>query len=119
MYKRQALRPPSLVVAEAEAEWYIPPEREPDHPALLIDTYHQSLRGGTGETGDWAMSAQLARSIPGLMLAGGLNVTNVAAAVRQVRPFAVDVASGVERAPGKKDHAAVRQFIHNARNPKL
>jgi phosphoribosylanthranilate isomerase len=113
----KALQPPSLTIAETEAEWYVPPERASDHPALLIDTYHPSLRGGTGETGDWAMSAQLARSIPGLMLAGGLDATNVAAAVRQVRPFAVDVASGVERAPGIKDHAAVRQFIHNARNP--
>ena len=111
----KALRPSSLAEAEAEAEWYIPPQRDPAHPALLIDTYHPTLRGGTGETGDWAMSAHLAQTIPGLMLAGGLNAANVAAAVRQVRPFAVDVASGVEASPGKKDQQAVRDFIHNAR----
>jgi phosphoribosylanthranilate isomerase len=49
------------------------------------------------------------------MLAGGLNANNVSAAVRQVRPFAVDVASGVESIPGKKNHQSVRQFIHRAR----
>ncbi len=111
----KALRPVSLAEAEAEAEWYITPQREADHPALLIDTHHPTLRGGTGETGDWAMSAHLAQTIPGLMLAGGLDAANVAAAVRQVRPFAVDAASGVESSPGKKDHELVRRFIHNAK----
>ena len=111
----KALRPASLTEAEVEAEWYIPPQRHPDHPALLIDTFHPTLRGGTGETGDWSMSAQLASSLPGLMLAGGLNAANVAEAVRQVRPFAVDVASGIESAPGQKDHTLLRQFINNVR----
>ena len=82
---------------------------------MLIDTYHPTLRGGTGETGDWGMSAQLAQTIPGLMLAGGLNADNVAEAVRQVRPFAVDVASGVEASPGQKDPELVRAFIRNAK----
>ena len=85
-------------------------------PSLLIDTYHPTLRGGTGETGDWAMSAQLAQSIPGLMLAGGLHADNVAEAVRVVRPFAVDVASGVEASPGQKDPSLVRAFIQNAKS---
>ena len=111
----KGLRPASLVEAEAEAEWYIAPQRAPEHPALLIDTYHPTLRGGTGEPGDWTMSAQLAQTTPGLMLAGGLNTGNVAAAVRQVRPFAVDVASGVESSPGHKDQQAVRQFIQRAK----
>ena len=65
---------------------------------------------------DWSMSAHLAQTIPGLMLAGGLNAANVAAAVRQVRPFAVDVASGVEASPGRKDHALVRAFIQQAKD---
>ncbi len=112
----KALRPTSLDEAEAEAEWYIAPQHAPDHPSLLIDTYHPTLRGGTGETGDWVMSAKLARAIPGLMLAGGLNAGNVAAIVRQVRPFAVDVASGVESSQGKKDPHSVRQFIRRARS---
>jgi len=117
----KALRPTSLAEAEAEAEWYIPPQltnqptRQLPHPSLLIDTYHPSLRGGTGETGDWSLIAKLARQIPGLMLAGGLTADNVAAAVRQVRPYAVDVASGVEASPGKKDQELVRAFIANAK----
>ncbi|MFQ5401287.1 MAG: N-(5'-phosphoribosyl)anthranilate isomerase [Anaerolineae bacterium] len=132
----KALRPASLSVAEAEAEWYLSPQWKSDQsqlsitnyqlpitnhqsplppPSLLIDTYHPTLRGGTGETGDWAISARLARDIPGLMLAGGLTAENVAAAVRQVRPFAVDVASGVEAYPGKKNPDLVRAFIRNAK----
>ncbi|MFN2138249.1 MAG: phosphoribosylanthranilate isomerase [Candidatus Promineifilaceae bacterium] len=111
----KAVRPASLPEAEAEAEWYTIPDRPSHLPGLLIDTFHHTLRGGTGETGDWEISAQLARSTPGLMLAGGLRAENVAEAVRQVRPFAVDVASGVEAAPGRKDHVQVRAFITAAK----
>lgn len=116
----KALRPSSLAEAEADAEWYSVNSEHASlsnlqFPSLLIDTYHPTLRGGTGETGDWAMSAQLAQAVPGLMLAGGLNAQNVAEAVRQVRPFAVDVASGVEASPGKKDADLVRAFIRNAK----
>ncbi len=107
----KAIQPSSLTEAEVEAEWYLPAERDPAFPALLVDTYHPTLRGGTGKTGNWGMSAQLAESIPGLMLAGGLNAGNVAEAVRQVRPFAVDVASGIESAPGHKDHTLLRLFM--------
>lgn len=114
----KALRPASFSEAEADAEWYLPPAPNlprPPAPQLLIDTYHPTLRGGTGETGDWSLSAKLAQTIPNLMLAGGLNANNVAAAVRQVRPFAVDVASGVEASPGKKDPALVHAFIYNSK----
>jgi phosphoribosylanthranilate isomerase len=111
----KALRPISLEVAKVEAEWYTAPEQSISHPALLIDTYHPTLRGGTGETGNWELSAQLVKSIPRLMLAGGLNVENISTAVKTVRPFAVDVASGVEAKPGEKDSIAVREFIHLAK----
>jgi len=120
----KALRPASLLEAEADAEWFLPPNYEAEikrqqgrggRPSLLIDTYHPTLRGGTGETGDWFLSAKLAQDIPGLMLAGGLNADNVAEAVRQVQPYAVDVASGVEASPGKKDHDLVKRFVRNAK----
>ncbi len=116
----KALRPATLAEAEADAEWYLPPDYKAafSHqpaatlpPSLLLDTYHPTLRGGTGQTGDWGLAAVLARQIPGLMLAGGLTVHNVAQVVAQVRPFAVDTASGVEVEPGRKDGALVRQFI--------
>jgi phosphoribosylanthranilate isomerase len=119
----KALRPTSLAEAEADAEWFaVNSAKSPlatfQSPALLLDTYHPTLRGGTGETGNWELSAQLAQTIPGLMLAGGLTAQNVAEAVRVVRPFAVDVASGVEASPGKKDPDLVRAFIQNAKtNP--
>jgi phosphoribosylanthranilate isomerase len=111
----KALRPTSLAEAEADAEWFVPPNPAPDQPTLLLDTYHPTLRGGTGQTADWTIAAQLAQSVPGLMLAGGLNPDNVAETVRIVRPFAVDVASGVEAAPGRKNHEIVRAFITNVR----
>jgi phosphoribosylanthranilate isomerase len=113
----KALRPATLDEAEADAEWYLPPDDAPPGggppitPRLLIDSHHPNLRGGTGQTGDWQMIAQLAANIPGLMLAGGLTPDNVGEAVRQVRPFAVDAASGVESSPGKKDGEKVREFV--------
>ena len=111
----KALQPASLPEAEAEAEWYTAPGRAPAHPSLLLDAHHPTLPGGTGRTTDWEMAAKLADQVPGMMLAGGLTPENVGEAVRQVRPFAVDVASGVEQAPGRKDHEKVRAFITRAR----
>ena len=118
----KALRPTSLDEAEADAEWYLPPQfssqppaRRPDQPGLLIDTYHPTLRGGTGATGDWSLSAALANKVPNLMLAGGLTAVNVAQAVRQVQPYAVDVASGIEASPGQKDHEQLVAFIQQAK----
>lgn len=88
-------------------------------PSLLIDTPHGNLYGGTGTTGDWSLAAALAATTPGLMLAGGLNAENVAQAVATVRPFAVDVAGGVEAQPGVKDHAQVNAFIRHAKSVKV
>jgi phosphoribosylanthranilate isomerase len=111
----KAIRPTSLDEAEAEAEWYLPPEPNPNYPSLLIDTYHPTLRGGTGETVDWGIAANLAGNLPNFMLAGGLNPENVGDAVRQVKPYAVDVASGVEKNAGIKDHKAIYTFIQRAK----
>ncbi|MCL4266792.1 MAG: phosphoribosylanthranilate isomerase [Anaerolineae bacterium] len=121
----KALRPTSLVEAETDAEWYVPPQSPnlavspppiSQSPTLLIDAYHPTLRGGTGQTADWTICAHLARQVPGLMLAGGLTPDNVAEAVQMVRPYVVDVASGVEFVPGRKDPALVRAFITNAKS---
>ncbi|MDT8305661.1 MAG: phosphoribosylanthranilate isomerase [Anaerolineae bacterium] len=112
----KALRPATLAEAEAEAEWYAAPDPADGAPALLLDTYHPTLRGGTGATGDWAVAARVAAQVPRLMLAGGLTPHNVASAVRQVQPYAVDVASGVEASPGRKDPSRVRAFIATARS---
>jgi phosphoribosylanthranilate isomerase len=111
----KALRPTTLAEAEADSEWYLPPNPVAGRPALLLDAYHPRLRGGSGHSANWTIAARLASQTPGLLLAGGLNPANVAAAVRQVRPFGVDVASGVEASPGRKDPDLVRAFIQVAK----
>lgn len=78
--------------------------------AFLLDGAAAGLRGGTGKRFNWAM-AQAARRYGRIILAGGLTPGNVAGAIRAARPYAVDVASGVERSPGRKDHRAVRAFL--------
>jgi phosphoribosylanthranilate isomerase len=74
------------------------------------------LRGGTGEVFDWDLAAARASSVP-LILSGGLTPLNVADAIARTRPFAVDVASGTEAAPGRKDPAKLRAFFDAARAP--
>ncbi len=78
--------------------------------AFLADTYQSGVAGGTGKTGNWELAAKVKDYGP-LILAGGLTPENVAAAIRQVQPWAVDVASGVEAAPGRKDPARLRAFF--------
>jgi phosphoribosylanthranilate isomerase len=79
---------------------------------ILVDTYVEGVAGGTGARFDWALLEGVDRSR--LVLAGGLTPENVAEAVRAVRPWAVDVASGVEARPGVKDPERVKRFIANA-----
>jgi phosphoribosylanthranilate isomerase len=74
------------------------------------DLEKRELRGGTGETFDWTLLAARRSKVP-LILSGGLNAENVADAIAQTRPFAVDSASGTEQAPGKKDEAKLRTFL--------
>jgi len=76
---------------------------------LLLDTYVEDIPGGTGQVFDWD-KIPAERRLP-LILAGGLNVENVAQAIKRVRPYAVDVSGGVERAKGIKDHDKIRAFI--------
>lgn len=86
----------------------------PDVFAFLFDAAHTDQYGGTGRTTDWDV-ARRAAADHRIILAGGLKVENVAAAVRIVRPYGIDVASGVESKPGKKDHDRLREFIQEVR----
>jgi phosphoribosylanthranilate isomerase len=100
------LRPRPLVIAAADA----PDARLAD--LVLLDARTAGAYGGTGETLDWwALAADPATPRAGLVLAGGLSPANVAEAIRALRPDVVDVSSGVEAAPGRKDHAALRDFF--------
>ena len=82
--------------------------------AVLVDAHAPGQYGGTGRTAPWALLADFRPDVP-LILAGGLTPENVAEAVRIVRPYAVDVASGVEQSPGRKDAEKMRRFIGSAR----
>jgi len=85
----------------------------PKYPtdAWLLDTYVKGKRGGTGEKFNWDLAVEAQKFGKPIFLAGGLTPENVAKAVCKVRPFGVDVSSGVESSPGKKDHAKVKAFI--------
>ena len=96
-----------------------------DFPLSTLDKYHDAFAflldgsrsgqfGGTGTSADWNVAR---RAVPAhrIILAGGLTPENVGAAIRSVRPYAVDVASGVESKPGKKDHMRLKEFIEEAR----
>ena len=93
------------------------PQFRPEEVALfgdcdvLVDAHHPTLRGGTGRTCDW-LSARTTRSFARfLVLSGGLTAENVGQAIAKVSPHAIDVCSGVENAPGVKDHQAVEDFV--------
>lgn len=114
----KGLRPRTAAELRAQAAAYGAGPGDARAPDLLVDAYHPRHYGGTGQTTDWATAAALARERR-LLLAGGLTPENVAEAVRTVRPWGVDVSSGVEARPGRKDHAAVRQFIATVKGVKL
>ena len=84
--------------------------------AYLLDAYSPKAYGGTGEIFDWECAVAAKRHGP-IVLAGGLTPDNIVQAVAQVHPYGVDVSSGIEAAPGKKDPDKVRRFIQLAKHP--
>ena len=83
---------------------------------LLFDTHSTRAAGGTGECFDWSLLAGAGRPARPFLLAGGLHRGNVAEAIALARPAGVDVSSGVEAAPGRKDHRKIRDFIQGVRS---
>lgn len=104
---------------EVEARRTIESWLDRSRPAagILLDAWHPSAFGGTGETADWAVAARLAADYP-IWLAGGLTPANVGEAIAAVRPFGVDVSSGVEK-DGVKDPALIRAFLERVRAPQV
>lgn len=87
--------------------------------AWLLDAFVAGKPGGTGEKFNWDLAIEARKLGRPIFLAGGLTAANVAEAVRTVHPFAVDVSSGVEASPGKKDHAKVKNFISAVKSVEL
>lgn len=114
----KALRPKDTEAtadAIAKAALYTP-YPSASTPQLLIDAYHPTAYGGTGHQADWSLAEDIVQNTSRLLLAGGLTADNVQSAIAAVSPWGVDVASGVEASPGRKDHTQVRAFIANARS---
>jgi len=79
--------------------------------AIMLDTKHKTLRGGTGRAFDWSIAQEVSKIVPKLYLAGGLSPENVAEAIETVRPYAVDACSSLEDRPGIKNHDRLRAFV--------
>jgi phosphoribosylanthranilate isomerase len=108
----KALRPTTQESALSLAEQFANPHNQ---PALLFDTNVPGEYGGTGKTAAWNVASAVAERYP-ILLAGGLTPENLAQAVQAVQPWGVDVASGVEFTPGKKDPQKMARFMDIARN---
>ena len=113
----KVLRPADEAEAKRElAKWSAAFLEREDAPSLLLDAFNPKLYGGTGETASESIALTVKAAAPRMMLAGGLKPENVGERVRRIRPWGVDVASGVEAgAPGIKDESLVRAFIRSAR----
>ena len=96
---------------------FTPTETEAyDADAIMLDSFHSEMRGGTGHVFDWSIARSVRELVPRLFLAGGLSPANVAQAIAQVNPYAVDACSSLESAPGQKDAARIRAFVQAVRN---
>ena len=84
--------------------------------AIMLDTKHSALRGGTGRVFDWSIAREVNRIVPKLFLAGGLSPENIEEAIDTVRPYAVDACSALEDEPGRKNHERMRVFVEMARS---
>ncbi len=84
--------------------------------AILLDTYHKEFYGGTGKTFDWDIAKEAVDSGFRVFLSGGLNAKNVSLAIKKVKPYAVDVSSGIELSPGVKDHKKMEEFVNAVKN---
>jgi phosphoribosylanthranilate isomerase len=84
--------------------------------AIMLDAFHEELRGGTGQVVDWSLARSAGELAPRLFLAGGLSPENVARAIAQVHPYAVDACSSLEASPGQKDAQRMNAFVRAVRN---
>lgn len=108
----RALQAPFLIKALRVGNGFSPASaRAYDCDAVLLDTYSPSVRGGSGEVFDWSIAVAVKSNGQRVFLAGGLTAENVAKAIDVVRPFAIDVCSGIEDAPGRKNEEKLRRLL--------
>ena len=84
--------------------------------AIMLDAFHDNLRGGTGKTIDWEIALKTRELVPQLFLSGGLSPENVVGAIDRVQPYAVDACSRLELSPGRKDRSRITAFVRAARS---
>lgn len=111
-----SIRPETTEQATTEATQWENTDLPDKFPTLLVDAFHPTLYGGTGETTPDEVAITLQAQVQRFMLAGGLKPDNVADYVQKIQPWAVDVASGTEAFPGKKDHAKIKDFMQAVRS---
>ena len=111
-FKESARVIKAIRVEDAGSLEQIPLYRGAD--AVLLDTHRPGRQGGTGVPFDWALAAEAKKFGVPVIVAGGLNPGNVGEVIRAVDPYGVDVSSGVESSPGRKDHALIREFVARA-----
>lgn len=114
-----ALAPRAIKTVQVGRDDAISVVRTCDVVAFVLDTYRPGSAGGTGTTFDWRIAVEAVATGRPIILSGGLRPENVAEAIAMVRPYAVDVASGVEALPGKKDLVKLRAFITAAKGTHL
>ena len=108
----EALKDRYLIKAFSTSKEFVP-EQVLDYAvqAIMLDAVAKDAFGGTGKLSNWSVARQTRALVPRLFLAGGLSPENVAEAISQVNPYAVDACSRLESGPGQKDHAKVRAFV--------
>ena len=106
------------VIKALRASAEFAPNEARDYPvhAVMLDAFHRTLRGGTGERVDFNLARETRKVVPRLFLSGGLSPENVCEAIDTVEPYAVDACSLLESSPGKKDAARMRAFVAAVRN---
>ena len=115
---RQTWRDGLLVIKALRVDSNFDPQhvRTYEADAIMLDSFHTQLRGGTGRVVDWSIARRAREVFPRLILAGGLSPENVAAAIAEVQPFAVDACSSLESSPGRKDPERMKAFVRAVRN---
>lgn len=113
-----SIRPETPAQAADQAAHFDRPDLDLSLPSIMLDTYHPTLHGGTGQTAPEAVARTIVAQTERLILAGGLNPDNVAHHITTIHPWAVDVASGTEASPGQKDPHKVHAFITAAKGAK-